>query len=181
MTKLQPSKSTPSVMRTGGRSQLAVRLGTPQPGHRPHGAVRVLDPDSSPVRGRSCRAGRLGFRVGGHETVLREAKAPRGRAEAVGAAPVEPRHKAQTTSGVLCPRSWSNCSPAAYPGHRLPFVALVPQWRQDYLNNRPPTRATAISAMGHKLPCYKRNYLSQKARGGNSHHSVPLPVCAEMV
>jgi hypothetical protein len=28
-------------------------------------------------------------------------------------------------------------------------VALVLQWRQDYTNNRPPTRATAISAMGH--------------------------------
>jgi hypothetical protein len=27
-------------------------------------------------------------------------------------------------------------------------VALVPQWRQDYPNNLPPTRVTAISAMG---------------------------------
>jgi len=32
------------------------------------------------------------------------------------------------------------------------LVALVPQWRQDYPSNRPPTRATAISAMGHKQP-----------------------------
>jgi hypothetical protein len=31
-------------------------------------------------------------------------------------------------------------------------VVLVPQWRQDYPNNRPPTRATAISEMGHELP-----------------------------
>jgi hypothetical protein len=31
-------------------------------------------------------------------------------------------------------------------------VALMPQWRQNYLNNRPPTRSTAISAMGHEQP-----------------------------
>jgi hypothetical protein len=43
------------------------------------------------------------------------------------------------------PRSWG-------PGHRLPLVALMPQWRQNYPNNRPPTRATAISAMGHNRP-----------------------------
>jgi hypothetical protein len=30
-------------------------------------------------------------------------------------------------------------------------VALVLQWRQDYLNNRPPTWATVISAVGQKL------------------------------
>jgi hypothetical protein len=35
------------------------------------------------------------------------------------------------------------------PGHRLPLVALVPHWRQNYPNNPPPTRATAISEMGH--------------------------------
>jgi hypothetical protein len=28
------------------------------------------------------------------------------------------------------------------------FVALAPQWRQNYPNNRPPTRANAISEMG---------------------------------
>jgi hypothetical protein len=32
----------------------------------------------------------------------------------------------------------------AGPGHRLPLVAR----RQDHPNNRPPTRATAISEMG---------------------------------
>jgi hypothetical protein len=37
-------------------------------------------------------------------------------------------------------------------GHRLPLLALIPQWRQDSPNNRPPTRATAISAMGHNPP-----------------------------
>jgi hypothetical protein len=42
--------------------------------------------------------------------------------------------------------------PAADPGRRLPLVALVLQWRQDYPNNRPPTRATAISAVGHNPP-----------------------------
>jgi hypothetical protein len=35
------------------------------------------------------------------------------------------------------------------PGHRLPFVALMPQWRQDCPNNRPPTWTTGISAMGN--------------------------------
>jgi hypothetical protein len=38
------------------------------------------------------------------------------------------------------------------PGHRLPLVALVPHWRQNYPNNPPPTRATAISEMGHERP-----------------------------
>jgi hypothetical protein len=33
-------------------------------------------------------------------------------------------------------------------------VALVLQWRQDCPNNRPPTRATAISAMGHNRPSW---------------------------
>jgi hypothetical protein len=28
----------------------------------------------------------------------------------------------------------------------------MPQWRQNYPNNRPPTRATAISEMGQLLP-----------------------------
>jgi hypothetical protein len=31
----------------------------------------------------------------------------------------------------------------------LPLVALMPGWRQNYPNNRLPTRATAISEMGH--------------------------------
>jgi hypothetical protein len=56
------------------------------------------------------------------------------RAEPVGAA---------TGSRGPLPRSWG-------PGHRLPLVALMPQWRQNYLNNRPPARATAISAMGQQ-------------------------------
>jgi hypothetical protein len=47
------------------------------------------------------------------------------------------------------------CPPARDPGQRLPLVALVP-WRQDYLNNRPPTRATAISAMGHSTKSLAR-------------------------
>jgi hypothetical protein len=41
---------------------------------------------------------------------------------------------------------------AADPGHGLPLVALMPQWRQDHPNKRPPSRATAISAMGHEPP-----------------------------
>jgi autotransporter passenger strand-loop-strand repeat protein len=39
-------------------------------------------------------------------------------------------------------------APRGGPGQRLPLVALVPQWRQGYPNKRPPTRATANSAMG---------------------------------
>jgi hypothetical protein len=35
--------------------------------------------------------------------------------------------------------------------HRL-LVALAPQWRQNYPNNRRPTRATAISEMGQNEP-----------------------------
>ena len=43
-------------------------------------------------------------------------------------------------------------SPAADLGVGMPLVALVLQWRQDYPDNRPPTRATAISAMGQNRP-----------------------------
>jgi hypothetical protein len=42
--------------------------------------------------------------------------------------------------------------PPRGPGGRLPHVALMPQWRQNYPNNRPPTRATAISEMGQNPP-----------------------------
>jgi hypothetical protein len=31
-------------------------------------------------------------------------------------------------------------------------VALVPQWRQDHPNNRPPVRAAVDSEMGHEPP-----------------------------
>ena len=44
--------------------------------------------------------------------------------------------------------SWGGVS----GGRGLPLVALVLQWRQDYPNNRPPTRATAIWAMGQQQP-----------------------------
>jgi hypothetical protein len=66
----------------------------------------------------------------------------RPRAERVGAA-----------AGAWSPSAAvrGNC-PRGSPGHRLPLVALMPQWRQDYSNNRPPTRATAISAMGQNPP-----------------------------
>jgi hypothetical protein len=47
--------------------------------------------------------------------------------------------KANESWGSL-PRSWG------VSGDR-PSVALMPRWRQDYLNNRPPTRAAAISEM----------------------------------
>jgi hypothetical protein len=43
------------------------------------------------------------------------------------------------------------------PGHRLPHVALVLQWRQDHPNKLPPTWATAISEMGQNLPPALRN------------------------
>ena len=63
--------------------------------------------------------------------------------------PVEPPPtQSQTTPGL------SAAIPVAFldPGRRLPLVALVLQWRQDYPNNRPPTWATVISAVGHNLP-----------------------------
>jgi hypothetical protein len=34
-------------------------------------------------------------------------------------------------------------------GAWVALVALMPQWRQDDPDNRPPTRAIVISAMGH--------------------------------
>jgi hypothetical protein len=46
----------------------------------------------------------------------------------------------------------SGVAPAGDPGHSLPLVALELQWRQDYPNKRPPTRATAISEMGQLRP-----------------------------
>jgi hypothetical protein len=42
------------------------------------------------------------------------------------------------------------CSPRPQLPVDRPLVALAPQWRQNYPNNRPPTRAKAISEMGQK-------------------------------
>jgi hypothetical protein len=65
--------------------------------------------------------------------------------------------------GALC-RGPGGIAPRGSPGHRLPLVALMPQWRQDYPNYRPPTRATAISAMGHN-PTWRPLYsLRQRLR-----------------
>ena len=36
------------------------------------------------------------------------------------------------------------------PRSMLLLVALGPRWRQEYPNNRPPTRANAISEMGQR-------------------------------
>jgi hypothetical protein len=44
------------------------------------------------------------------------------------------------------------CSPRPQLPVGCPLVALAPQWRQNYPNNRPPTPANAISEMGHFLP-----------------------------
>jgi hypothetical protein len=51
----------------------------------------------------------------------------------------------------LC-RGPGEIAPRGGPGHRLALVALMPQWRQDYPNNRPPTWATVISAVGQNRP-----------------------------
>jgi hypothetical protein len=60
------------------------------------------------------------------------------------------------------PRSWG-------PRHRLPLVALMPQWRQDYPNNPPPTRATAISEMGQQeTPALQKNLRESCVRGRHS-------------
>jgi hypothetical protein len=47
-------------------------------------------------------------------------------------------------TGAISPAVLGHCSPR----QSGPLVALMPQWRQEYLNNRPPTRATAMSEMG---------------------------------
>jgi hypothetical protein len=49
-----------------------------------------------------------------------------------------------------------------------PLVALVPQWRQNYPNKRPPSRATAISEMGQGTKSLRESPL----RGGLSARSV---------
>jgi hypothetical protein len=58
----------------------------------------------------------------------------------------EPVGAATGTWGLW--QSLGHCSPCG----GFPLVALMPQWRQDDPNNRPPTRATAISEMGQDLP-----------------------------
>jgi hypothetical protein len=59
--------------------------------------------------------------------------------------------------GRPTPNYRRNCTAPGGPPGDLPFhncpragipVALMPQWRQKHPNNRPPTRATAISEMG---------------------------------
>jgi hypothetical protein len=65
--------------------------------------------------------------------------------------------------------------PCADPGRMLPLVALVLQWRQDYPNNRPPTWATAISAMGH---CGHQRPLSEaRETGVMFNHELPATIC----
>jgi hypothetical protein len=63
---------------------------------------------------------------------------PDGAAEPVGAATGAP--------GAPLLRSWV-IAPRGGPGHRLPLVALMPQWRQDYPDGRqvgrPPSRQSA--------------------------------------
>jgi hypothetical protein len=54
---------------------------------------------------------------------------------------------ARRGSGGAC-----RCGDRSSPGRRLPLLALMPQWRQDYPNKRPPTWATAISEMGQEPP-----------------------------
>ena len=55
--------------------------------------------------------------------------------------------------------------------HRLPLVALVLQWRQNYPDNRPPTPATAISAVGQNPPP-----ALQKRWGLKARHAAPFAV-----
>jgi hypothetical protein len=60
------------------------------------------------------------------------------------------------------------------PTRRLPLVALVPQWRQNYPNNRPPTRATAISERAN-------SYVPQGKSGTPKKWNPPLPQCRQSV
>jgi hypothetical protein len=46
---------------------------------------------------------------------------------------------------------------------------MVPQWRQDYLNNRPPTQATGISEMGHKQPPALQKRLQKRLGQGQTY------------
>jgi hypothetical protein len=50
-------------------------------------------------------------------------------------------------------------------------VALMPQWRQDYPDDRPPAWATAISAVGQLRPPALRNMIAK----------CPLPGAPEIV
>jgi hypothetical protein len=44
--------------------------------------------------------------------------------------------------GVIAPRG--------SPRHRLPLVALMPQWRQNYPNNRTQRPKAMTAEMGHR-------------------------------
>jgi hypothetical protein len=48
-------------------------------------------------------------------------------------------------------------------------VALMPQWRQNHPNNRPPTRATAISGVGQLRP------LALQKKSGSRPDTQPRP------
>ena len=80
------------------------------------------------------------------------------------------------------PRSWGEIAPRGGPGHRLPLVALMPQWRQSYPNKRPPTWATAISDMGQNPPpatqkiaglCGARRHKINQRRGSLPGREIP--------
>jgi hypothetical protein len=54
------------------------------------------------------------------------------------------------------PGRFYKCPPAGYSGRRLPLVALVPQWRQDYPNKLPPKLAAVASEKGQRTKSLPR-------------------------
>jgi hypothetical protein len=152
------------------RGQLARREGLRSPGrpsciistvagaHRGPGEAHDRALPVGPVTGldRGEEPGQPGDAAGARRAVVMAKKSssvrlffrPRRRPirnGAAGCAPVTHPIQAMRSDKGVAP-------PAADPGRRLPLVALVLQWRQDYPNKRPPTRATAIFEMGQLRP-----------------------------
>ena len=55
------------------------------------------------------------------------------------------RSKCRRPGTMIGTRPLAGAHSGRFPGHRLMLVTRGPQWRQDFPNNRPPTRAIAIS------------------------------------
>jgi hypothetical protein len=128
-------------------------------GHRRLGLARHVPRAAVPGQHPGASAGGPGV-LGAKRWVTTRAPGSRPTTTPVGIslAPTTRPVRSPSATGALGPSagSWGNCPPGG-PGHRLPIVALMPQWGQDYPNKRPPSRATAISEMGHKPPLALQN------------------------
>jgi hypothetical protein len=137
----QPSKASAGAIQSSPPPQI---IGPHPPSRSPPPCRPRHPPGALPLRSLGQAAARRGHRDHARPLSTAPAAIPPERASLQASGGVR-RYGHRSMGRVIAP-------PAADPGHSLPLVALVPQWRRDYPNKRPPTRATAISEMGQNRP-----------------------------